>query len=120
MPRIGLKDNYCIACHKEDGARAGPCCVFRENAEGVWGWGYDIRPDLWNRGLGTELGAGINDHLNENGITHVEVLVCSGNRPSLRVMEKLGFVLAERRIRYDSVREADFDESVFRKDLETG
>lgn len=83
MPRIGLKDNYCIACHKEDSARAGPCCVFRENAEGVWGWGYDIRPDLWNRGLGTELGAGINDHLNENGITHVEVLVCSGNRPSL-------------------------------------
>lgn len=112
-------DNYCIADLKEDGSRAGTCCIFRENEQDVWGWGYDIRPDLWNRGLGTELGAGINDHLKNRGITCVRVLVCSVNGPSLRVMDKLRFVLAEERIRFDSVRACDYAESVFMKDLGT-
>lgn len=56
-------------------------------------FGYDLRPEYWNRGIMTEaLGAVINFTFNKLEINRIEASVSNENNPSIRVLEKLGFV----------------------------
>jgi ribosomal-protein-alanine N-acetyltransferase len=56
-------------------------------------FGYDLRPEYWNRGIMTEaLGAVINFTFNKAGVNRIEASVSNENNASIKVLEKLGFV----------------------------
>jgi ribosomal-protein-alanine N-acetyltransferase len=56
-------------------------------------FGYDLRPEYWNRGVMTEaLDAVIDFTFNKADVNRIEALVSNENNGSIRVLEKLGFV----------------------------
>nr|WP_072752083.1 GNAT family N-acetyltransferase [Rhodococcus maanshanensis] len=63
---------------------------------------YALRPDHWNRGLATEIAAGLvhwhNKHLpGDQSSSSICAYVEVGNHASVRVLEKVGFIFVDRR-----------------------
>jgi ribosomal-protein-alanine N-acetyltransferase len=56
-------------------------------------FGYDLRPEHWNKGIMTEaLDAVIDFTFNKANVNRIEASVSNENNGSIRVLEKLGFV----------------------------
>lgn len=65
----------------------------KKNAPGVWGFGYNIRADYWNRGLTTEAAKRMIQYAyEEHGIRDFVADHAIDNPASGRVMEKCGLV----------------------------
>ncbi|MGW6376632.1 GNAT family N-acetyltransferase [Rhodococcus sp. NPDC055112] len=63
---------------------------------------YALRPDHWNRGLATEIAAGLvrwhHEHLHgDQSSSSIGAYVEVGNQASVRVLEKVGFNFVDRR-----------------------
>lgn len=63
---------------------------------------YGLRPASWDRGLGTELLAGLVTFAADRGITPVRATVDPDNGASVHLLRQAGFVLAEAGYRGDA------------------
>ena len=79
-----------IAYDKITDEPIGTCCIGSEGPENEWGFGYDIRKDLWGKGHATEMGKAMIDFAYSLGIRDFHCTVATENIASCRVMEKCG------------------------------
>jgi RimJ/RimL family protein N-acetyltransferase len=81
---------------RESGEFAGRGGLRHTEIEGVLETevAWAVVPELWGRGLGTEIGRAAVDHAFARlGLPDVVAFTLPDNLPSRRVMEKLGFAL---------------------------
>ena len=76
---------------RDTGELVGDCGLFANDA-GDWELAYGFRRDRWGRGYATEAGAACIRHgFDQRGLTTIVADVPRTHRPSIRVLEKLGF-----------------------------
>ena len=79
-----------IAYDKNTGDPIGTCSVGVEGSPTQWGFGYDVRKDLWGEGYATEMVMAMIDFAHSLGIRDFQGTVATENVASCRVMEKCG------------------------------
>jgi RimJ/RimL family protein N-acetyltransferase len=57
--------------------------------------GFMLPRRCWNRGFATEIGSRLVRHATDEGLAVLDATVWHANEPSIRVLEKIGFELAE-------------------------
>ncbi|MCR5249902.1 MAG: GNAT family N-acetyltransferase [Lachnospiraceae bacterium] len=84
-------DNYDLGIvYRETGELIGMGGLVHKG-DGLWVLGYNLRKDMWGKGIVLEAMNGIISHLRQNGkLRVVEGQFCKENVRSRRVMEKLG------------------------------
>ena len=85
-------DNYDLGfVLKETGELIGMGGIFYSQEKGVWTIGYNLRKDLWGKGLVFEAMSAIIAHVRQvRPVRILEGQFCKENVRSKRVMEKLG------------------------------
>lgn len=85
----------------------GPCGVISLQPEdGALTLGYWIGERCWGKGLMTEAAAAFVDaFFSRHDVVHIVSSVFAGNDASIRVQEKLGFVIVGETVRYSKARQ---------------
>lgn len=73
----------------------GTACAYAEKEEGVWGIGYSIDHELWGRGLGKELIAGLLHFVKAKGTQVASAQVAQQNTASVKACLHNGMQIHE-------------------------